>query len=64
MNKATSSKDIVRDLLMRLPDDATLAEIARKVEFVAAVRLGIAEIDRGDGCCLEQVAAQLPTWIS
>lgn len=42
-----SNKEIVTDLLQRIPDSASLNEIAREIEFVAAVRQGLAEIDSG-----------------
>ena len=33
-----SNKEIVMDLVQRLPAEATLTEIAREIEFVAGVR--------------------------
>ena len=58
-----NSKDIVKDLLQRLPDQISLHEIAREIEFVAAVRQGIAEHDRGEGIPIEEVESELPTWV-
>lgn len=58
-----SSKDIVKDLLQRLPDQISLHQIAREIEFVAAVRQGIAELDRGEGIPVEEVESELPTWV-
>ncbi len=52
------------DLVKRLPDDATLHDIAREIEFVAGVREGLAELDRGEGVPLEEVKKRLPTWAS
>jgi predicted transcriptional regulator len=59
-----SNKEIVMDLVRRLPEDASLLDIAREIEFVAGVREGFAQLDRGEGVPLEEVAKQLPTWIS
>ena len=59
-----SNKEIVIDLIGRLPEDATLLEIAKAIEFVAGVREGFAQLDRGEGLPLEEVEKQLPTWIS
>ena len=59
-----SNKQIVADLMTRLPDDASLTEIAREIEFIAGVREGFAQLDRGEGSSLEEVEKQLPTWIS
>ena len=59
-----SSKQIIQDLLGRIPDDASLAEIAREIEFVAAVRKGLDELDRGEEIPIEQVERELPSWIT
>ena len=37
-----SNKQIDQDLLERVPDDASLHDIAREIEFVAAIRQGTA----------------------
>jgi predicted transcriptional regulator len=59
-----SNKELVADLVQRLPDDASLLDIAREIEFVAGVREGFAQLDRGEGIPLEEVEKQLPSWIS
>ena len=58
-----TNKEIVEDLLQRLPDGATLQEIAKEIEFIAAVRQGLAELDRGERIPLEEVERELPSWI-
>ncbi|WP_052166467.1 hypothetical protein [Methylobacter tundripaludum] len=64
MNTANmSSKEIIKDLLLRLPDEASLHQIAQEVEFIAAVRQGMAELDRGDSVTSEQLEKELPLWI-
>ncbi len=59
-----STKEIVQDLLEKLPDDVSLDEVARKIEFVAAVREGFAEIDRGERIPIEEIERELPSWLS
>ncbi len=59
-----SNKELVADLVQRLPDDTSLLDIAREIEFVAGVREGFAQLDRGEGVPLEEVEKQLPAWIS
>lgn len=59
-----SDKELVADLVKRLPENSTLRDIAREIEFVAGIREGFAELDRGEGVPLEQVAKQLPQWIT
>lgn len=64
MNTANmSSKEIIKDLLLRLPDEVSLHQIAQEIEFIAAVRQGMAELDRGESVMIEQVENELPSWI-
>jgi predicted transcriptional regulator len=58
-----SNKEIVADLLERLPENTSLQNIAREIEFVAAVREGLAELDRGQGIPIEEIEKELPAWI-
>jgi len=57
-----TNKEIVKDLLRRIPDDASLEDIARAVEFVAAVRRGLSELDTGNSVSIEEVEQELPSW--
>jgi predicted transcriptional regulator len=57
-----SNKDLVSDLLSRLPDDVSLQQIAREVEFVAGVREGLAQLDRGEGTEVEEVEKLIESW--
>ncbi len=59
-----SDKQIVEDLLQRIPEDASLRDIAREIEFIDAVREGLAELDRGERILIEDVERELPTWIN
>ena len=58
-----TSKEIVEDLLQRIPDGASLHDIAREIEFIAAVRQGLDELDRGESLPLQDVERELPSWI-
>jgi len=57
-----SNKEVVSDLLTRLPDDVSLQQIAREVEFVAGVREGLAQLDRGEGVEIEKVEKLIESW--
>jgi predicted transcriptional regulator len=37
--------------------------VAREIEFVAAARQGLAEIDRGERIPIEEVERELPSWV-
>jgi len=54
-----TNKEIVQDLLQRLPDDASLEDIAEKVRFVAAIRQGLSELERGESVPIEAVERYL-----
>ena len=58
-----TNKEIVQDLLRRIPDDFSLQDIARELEFIAAVREGLSELDNGEGVTIEEVEKELPSWI-
>ena len=49
-------------LLRRLPDDVTLYDIAQKLEFVAAVRQGLADLDAGRSVSIQQIERDLASW--
>ncbi|HKG47799.1 MAG TPA: hypothetical protein VKB02_13775 [Pyrinomonadaceae bacterium] len=58
-----TNKEIVQDLLQRIPVDTSLQDIARELEFIAAVRQGLSELDNGDSIPVEEVEKELPSWI-
>jgi len=58
-----SNKQIVEDLLQRIPDGASLHDIAQEIKFIAGVRQGLAELDRGERIPLEEIERELPSWI-
>ena len=58
-----STKEIVQDLLQRLPENLSLHDIAQEIEFVAAIRKGLDELDRGEFTPIEQVETELRSWV-
>jgi predicted transcriptional regulator len=58
-----SNREIAADIIGRMPEDASLYDIARRIEFVAGVREGLADVERGDIIPLDQVERELPEWI-
>ncbi len=50
-----SDKEAVMKLVKRLPSDVSLREIVREIEFIAAVKEGLDEIDQGKGVSIEAV---------
>jgi len=59
-----TDKEIVQDLLQRMPDDTSLRDIAYEVEFIAAVRQGVAELDNGQWVTAEEIERDLTAWLT
>jgi len=57
-----SDKQLVSDLLGRLPDDVSLQTLAEKVQFMAGGREGQEQLDRGEGLPLEAVEKMIASW--
>ena len=63
MKLNVTDKEIVQDVLNRMPNDASLHDIAQELEFIAAVRQGLAELDENkDSISIEAVRRELPSW--
>jgi predicted transcriptional regulator len=58
-----SNREIAIDLIRKLPDDASLHDIAREIEFIAGVRQGFEQTDRGEGRPAEEVRQMIPSWL-
>jgi hypothetical protein len=56
-----SNKQIVDGLLQRSREDVSLHDITHEIEFVAAVRQGLAELDRNEEIPIEDVERELPS---
>ncbi len=59
-----SSKEVVQELLKRIPDEASLIDIAQEIEFVAGVREGLSELDKGQCLTPDQLRNRLRSWTS
>ena len=59
-----TEKEIVLESIRSLPDNCSLDEIAERIEFMAAVRKGLDQLDRGEGIPHEEVKKQLASWLT
>jgi predicted transcriptional regulator len=59
-----SDKQLALDSIERLPEDASLNVIAERVEFLAAIRKGLGQIERGETIPHDEVKRQLASWLS
>jgi predicted transcriptional regulator len=57
-----SNRELVIDLINKLPEDTPLTEIAREIEFVAGIREALAQADRGEGTPAEEVKRLVDAW--
>ena len=57
-------KQIVQDLLNRIPDDTSRQDIAYELEFIAAIRQGVAELDNGQTVSAEEIERDLTSWLT
>jgi hypothetical protein len=58
-----SSREIAMDLIQKLPEGVSLHEIAREIEFIAGVREGFEQLERGEGVPAENVRDLIPSWL-
>jgi predicted transcriptional regulator len=58
-----STREAVQTILQQLPPNVSLHEVAREIEFIAGVREGMAELDRGEGVPIDEVRAKLREWV-
>lgn len=57
-------KESVLIAVQRLPDEASIEEIRREVEFIAAVREGLEQLDRGKSVPHDEVEKRVASWRS
>ncbi|MBH8575797.1 hypothetical protein I8752_22900 [Nostocaceae cyanobacterium CENA369] len=57
-----SDRETVLELVKRLPPNVSLRDIVREIEFIAAVREGLEQIDQGQGVSLEAVEQMIEAW--
>jgi hypothetical protein len=59
-----SDKEAVIELVNRLPSGISLREILREIEFIAAVKEGLDELDQNQGISIESVEHMMESWIT
>jgi predicted transcriptional regulator len=59
-----SDKEAVLELINRLPSGVSIREIVQEIEFIAAVKEGLAEIDQGQGVPIEEVEKMIDSWVT
>ena len=59
-----TQKQLALQAISDLPDDAPLAEIVERVEFLAAIQKGLDQLDRGERIPHDEVKRQLASWLA
>ena len=58
-----SDKQLALESIQRLPADVSLESIAERLEFLAGIRKGLDQIERGETVPHEEVKRQLASWL-
>ena len=58
-----SNREIVIDLLSRMPEDGPLEAIAREIEFLAGIRVAREQAHRREGIPAEDSRKLIKTWV-
>ena len=61
--RTMTTKEIVPDL-HRIPADASRQDIAYELEFIAAIRQGVAELDNGQSISVGEIEHDLSSWLT
>ena len=59
-----SNREIVINLIEKLPEDMPLQDIAREIELIAGVRKAREEAARGEGVSPEKARQLVDSWVS
>jgi len=59
-----SDKQLALESIRRLPEDVSLDVITERLEFLAGIRKGLDQVERGETVSHEEVKRQLATWLS
>lgn len=57
-----SNREIVIELLSKLPEDTPLEDIAREIEFLAGVKIAREQATRREGIPAEEARKLIDTW--
>jgi len=59
-----TAKDVAMDVIRRMPDDATVADIIAELFVCQKVNDGLRQLDAGDGVPYEEAKKGLAQWLS
>jgi hypothetical protein len=59
-----SNRELVIDLVNKLPADTPLEDIVREIEFVAGIKQGVSEAKQRAGISVEEARKLVKEWTS
>jgi len=59
-----TGKEIAIKTIEQLPEDATWEDIQEQINFIAAVRKGLRELDEGKGIAHNRVKEEFAEWLT
>jgi len=59
-----TSKEIAIKTIERLPEDASWEDIQERINFIAAIRKGLRELDEGKGVSHDKVRQEFAEWLT
>ena len=59
-----TSKEIALKMIERLPEDASWEDIQERINFIAAIRKGLRELDEGKGISHDKVRQEFAEWLT
>ncbi len=59
-----TSKEIAIKTIKNLPEDASWEDIQERINFIAAVRKGLHELDEGKGLSHDKVREEFAEWLT
>ena len=57
-----SDKRMVLDMVAQFPEDASIEEISREIEFLAGIKVAQEQARRGEGIPIEEARRLVETW--
>ena len=59
-----TSKEIALKTIELLPEDASWEDIQERINFIAAIRKGLRELDEGKGVSHDKVRQEFAEWLT
>jgi predicted transcriptional regulator len=57
-----SDKVLVLEAVSKMPEDATIADIRKEIDFIGAIKKGREQVLRGEIVSLDEVEKKISTW--